>query len=105
MTLFQRLFQPGGSLLLRALLLVFTPLGRSHQNAVFAVADIKPGKVRSGIYRASRASLSDPFSKPGLIEAIGSNDFVEGPAISADENELYYHKRVGNKFRMYKVTR
>jgi hypothetical protein len=40
-----------------------------------------------------------------LIEAIGSNDFVEGPAISADENELYYHKRVGNKFRMYKVTR
>jgi hypothetical protein len=70
-----------------------------------ALKDIQPGKVRSMILRASRNSLSDPFNKPMVIEAIGRNYFVEGPAISADEKELYYHKLEGNKFRLYKVTR
>ena len=70
-----------------------------------ALSDIKPGTVRSGIYRTSRKTLIDPFGESELIEAIGTNDFVEGPAISADEQELYYHKRVGDKFRLYKVSR
>jgi len=30
---------------------------------------------------------------------------VEGPAISDDAQELYYHKREGDKFRLYKVIR
>jgi len=70
-----------------------------------ALKNIKPGNVRSTILCASRTFLSDPFSKPVVIEAIGRNSFVEGPAISADEKELYYHKLEGNKFRLYKVTR
>lgn len=40
-----------------------------------------------------------------IIEAIGASDFVEGPAISPDDRALYYHKREGDKFRLYRVTR
>ena len=31
--------------------------------------------------------------------------FVEGPALSPDEDSLYYHKREGNLFVIYRVTR
>ena len=55
--------------------------------------------------RSTRASLSETFSKPVQIEAIGSSDFVEGPAISGDAKDLYYHKREGDKFRLHKVIR
>ncbi|MDQ6958927.1 MAG: hypothetical protein Q9M24_07455 [Mariprofundaceae bacterium] len=30
---------------------------------------------------------------------------VEGPTLSSDGRELYYHIRKGNKFRIYKVSR
>jgi hypothetical protein len=68
-----------------------------------SLADLTSGKIRSKIMRSTRASLSETFSKPIQIEAIGSSDFVEGPAISGDAKELYYHKREGDKFRLYKV--
>lgn len=69
------------------------------------LADYKTDKVRSKIMHSRRISLSEPFGKPKMIEAIGSFDFVEGPAISGDGKELYYHKHNGEKFRIYKVTR
>ena len=50
-------------------------------------------------------NLSIPRDKMVVIEAIGRNNFVEGPAISSDEKELYYHKLENNKFRLFKVTR
>jgi hypothetical protein len=70
-----------------------------------ALADLTSGSIRSTIMRSTRASLSEAFSKPVQIEAIGSSDFVEGPTISSNDKDLYYHKREGNKFRLYKVTR
>lgn len=70
-----------------------------------AVADLKNGKVRSQIMRATRASLTEPFGAPESITAIGSGDFVEGPSIGPDGKELYYHKREGEKFRIFKVMR
>jgi len=69
------------------------------------IADYKKGNIRSRIMRSTRTSLSEPFSKPKMIDAIGDSDFVEGPAISGDAKELYYHKHDGKKFRLYKVTR
>ncbi|MCD6486228.1 MAG: hypothetical protein J7K35_02725 [Syntrophobacterales bacterium] len=71
----------------------------------FVLADYKMGKIRSRIMRSTRTSLSEPFSEPEMIDAIGCSDFVEGPAISGDAKELYYHKLVGKKFRIYKVSR
>ena len=70
-----------------------------------SLADLKAGKIRSKIMRSKRTSLSDTFSKPIQIEAIGSSDFVEGPAISGDAKDLYYHIHEGDKFRLYKLIR
>lgn len=69
------------------------------------IEDVAKGKIRSTIMHATRTSLAEAFGKPTMVEAIGSSDFVEGPAISGDGKELYYHKYDGKKFRLYKVTR
>ena len=63
------------------------------------------GKIRSHIMRATRATRSAAFSEPTIVQAIGTTHFVEGPAISPDGRTLYYHQRVGDKFRLYQVTR
>lgn len=63
------------------------------------------GKIRSQIMRAARSSTSAPFEAPHAIAAIGDRDFVEGPAVTPDGRTLYYHRRQGKKFRLYKVTR
>ena len=78
------------------LVLYFTRLPR---------AALIAGKPRSAILRAERTSPTAPFAEPRIIEAIGTSDFVEGPAISPDGRALYYHKREGGKFRLYRVTR
>lgn len=66
---------------------------------------IASGDVRSRIMRATCTSATAAFGEPSVIEAIGTSDFVEGPAIAPDERTLYYHKREDDKFRLYKVTR
>ncbi len=69
------------------------------------VDDLRKGRVHTQIMRATRTGLSEPFFVPEPIVAIGSDDFVEGPSISPDGKELYYHKREGDKSSLYKVTR
>jgi hypothetical protein len=70
-----------------------------------SVESIASGNVRSSIMRATRASDTEAFGEPTIIESIGTSDFVEGPAIAPDGRTLYYHKRKGDKFRLYKVSR
>jgi hypothetical protein len=70
-----------------------------------SLADLKKGIVHSQIMTARRSNRMEAFSKPQPIVAIGGDDFVEGPSIAPDGRELYYHRRVGEKFRLYKVTR
>ncbi|MDJ0913347.1 MAG: hypothetical protein QNI95_07250 [Desulfobacterales bacterium] len=55
--------------------------------------------------RATRETALEPFGKPKMIKSIGKHKFVEGPAISADGNQLYYHQHDGWKFRLYQVIR
>ncbi len=69
------------------------------------LADLKRGVLHSWIMRATRSNLNEPFGRPQIIAAIGQNDFVEGPAIDPTGTELYYHKKVGKKFQLYKVSR
>ena len=45
-----------------------------------------------GIYRAARASPSDPFEPPQRVTAI-SGGFFEGPTLSPDGRILYYHRQ------------
>ncbi|MEW6734680.1 MAG: hypothetical protein AB1489_25370 [Acidobacteriota bacterium] len=55
------------------------------------------------IYVAIRADAGAPFGKPIKLTAISG--FVEAPTLSPDEKSLYYHKREGSRFVIYRVTR
>lgn len=71
----------------------------------FEVADYANRKLESKIMRATRSTVNKPFGKPEVVEAIGERRFVEGPALSADERELFYHQHVNGKSRLFRVTR
>ena len=71
----------------------------------FRVADYANRRLESKIMRATRTALNKPFGMPEVVEAIGERHFVEGPTLSADETELYYHKHVNGKSRLFRVTR
>jgi hypothetical protein len=51
------------------------------------------------IWRARRSLGTAPFEPPVRLEGLG--DFVEAPALSPDEKLLYFHRRVGNGFRVF----
>jgi len=55
------------------------------------------------LYGATRTDTSSPFGAPRKITA--ATGFVEGPTLSPDEDSLYYHKREGSLFVIYRVTR
>lgn len=55
------------------------------------------------IYMATRTRAGEPFGMPRLITAI--EGFIEGPTISGDGMTLYYHKKDGARFTIYKVER
>ncbi len=54
-------------------------------------------------YRTTRSNVDEPFGIPERIEAI--EGFAEAPALSPDENSLYYHKKIDNLFVIFRVTR
>ncbi|MCA9392961.1 MAG: PD40 domain-containing protein [Candidatus Omnitrophica bacterium] len=70
-----------------------------------AADDLAHLRLRSRIMRATRASDKEPFGPPQTIGSIGTRDFVEGPALSPDGRRLYYHRKTGKKFHLYRVTR
>ena len=55
------------------------------------------------IYMAKRNNPGEPFGKPGLIGSIAG--FVEGPTVTGDGKSLYYHKKEGSRFHIFRVTR
>jgi hypothetical protein len=69
----------------------------------FTRLDGFPPFVRTQILIARREATSRPFRAPLRISSIGG--FVEGPTFSPDGRALYYHKRVGDRFQIWRVTR
>ena len=59
--------------------------------------------VQVAIYRSYRASREAPFSVPERVAAISG--LVEAPSLSGDGRSLYYHKREGSRFVIYRVAR
>jgi hypothetical protein len=55
------------------------------------------------IYIAQRASSNDPFNHPARLEGLG--DFVEASTFSPDEQSIYYHRKVGEKYKLFKVKK
>jgi hypothetical protein len=60
-----------------------------------------PPKI--GTYTANRNSRYEAFGPPKKIEAI--KGFAEAPTLSPDGKYLYYHKKVGERFVIYRVSR
>jgi hypothetical protein len=54
------------------------------------------------IWRARRSTAAAPFDAPVRIDGLG--DFVEAPALSADEKLLFLHRKLGDGFRIFAVT-
>jgi hypothetical protein len=55
------------------------------------------------IYMTTRRDTAAQFAAPERLSAL--TGFVEGPALSPDERWLYYHKKEGASFVIYRVTR
>jgi Tol biopolymer transport system component len=60
-----------------------------------------PGSLR--IMVAARGSVNDPFSEPRALTAL--TGFVEAPTVSPDEKEMFFHKKVGKRFLIYRAER
>ena len=69
----------------------------------FTRAQSVAGSVQVAIYRSHRASREAPFSVPERVAAISG--LVEAPSLSGDGRSLYYHKRAGSRFVIYRVAR
>ncbi len=52
---------------------------------------------------ATRESVHEPFGVAKLIKTI--NGFVEAPTLTLDGKELFFHKKIGGKLRLYRVER
>jgi len=61
------------------------------------------GPPQPVILRSIRRSAEEPFGPPETVTAI--TGFVEAPTLTNDSRALYYHKRDGNRFVIYRVAR
>lgn len=52
---------------------------------------------------ARRKSTADPFGKPSALGALAG--FVEAPTITDDKKEMFYHKKMGDQFRIFRAVR
>ena len=52
---------------------------------------------------ATRTSVNEPFGEPRALTALSG--FVEAPTISLDRKEMFFHKRVGKIFMIYRAER
>jgi hypothetical protein len=76
-------------------------LSADHLTLWFTRVASVSGSDSPQIWRARRAIESAPFGAPVRIDGLG--DFVEAPALSADEKLLYFHRKVGTGFRLFAV--
>jgi IPT/TIG domain/WD40-like Beta Propeller Repeat len=59
--------------------------------------------IAPSVYRATRASSSEPFGNVEKISAI--TGFAEAPSLSTDGTTLYYHEKTGSEVHVMDVTR
>jgi hypothetical protein len=52
---------------------------------------------------ATRVSVNEPFGEPRALTAV--TGFVEAPSIPLDGKEMFFHKKVGTKFAIYRAER
>lgn len=60
-----------------------------------------PGSVR--IMVATRATPESPFDEPRVLAKL--DGFVEAPTVPLDGSEMFFHKRVGERFLIFRAGR
>lgn len=64
-------------------------------------------RADNGVYfrnmYARRASKFEPFGKPHVLSELAG--FVEAPTVTDDGKEMFYHKKMGDKFRIFRALR
>ena len=50
---------------------------------------------------ATRISVNEPFGEPRALTALAG--FVEAPTIPLDGKEMFFHKKVGKNFVIYRA--
>ena len=55
------------------------------------------------IYRSTRWRDDAAFEAPQRVRIV--DDYIEAPALSPDERSLYFHRRVGTRFEVWRVQR
>lgn len=79
-------------------------LSADRRLLAFTRAQGRPPFVRNSIWIATRESDTEPFGTPVQIEAISGRS-VEGPTFSPDARAIYYHRRDGGRFAIWRVFR
>jgi len=64
-------------------------------------SDVSGARVR--IMVSTRNSSREPFGEPRTLAAL--TGFVEAPSLSLDGKEMFFHKKVGGKFEIYRAVR
>jgi hypothetical protein len=52
---------------------------------------------------ATRNSVEEPFDEPRVLKAL--TGYVEGPSVSGNGKELFFHEKVEDKFLIYRAIR
>lgn len=55
------------------------------------------------LYVSTRSSITEPFGEPYPISA--ADGFVEAATISPDSKTLYFHKKVADRFELFKIVK
>lgn len=69
----------------------------------FTRASLRAGRPSLRIMVATRASPDQPFGEPRVLRALSG--YVEAPSISLDSKEMFFHRKVGDKFEIYRAER
>jgi hypothetical protein len=98
---------PGDDALLRAIntngLEYAAALSADSRELAFTRLTGRPPFARIGIWIARRPDGAAPFGAPTRIAAI--TGFVEAPTFAPDGAALYFHKREGDRFTLWRAAR
>ena len=71
--------------------------------ALFTFSGGKLSLAQTSIMVARRDTTAEPFGKPRPITSI--TGFVEGPTITPNGRNVYFHRRDGDRFHLYMIAR
>jgi hypothetical protein len=79
------------------------PISEDELEIFFTRFNPNTRPLQPEIYRAVPRSIAESFGTPQKVSAI--TGFVEGPTLGGDARALYYHKREGGRFAIFRVAR